>query len=175
METQNNITCWLETLTTNISPHDVRWKISNDDIDFFNSCVVTLQDLGVTNVLDVACGTGNFVNICNRNGITAYGIDPRMNENENIYLGTFNDIIVNQDKLNGFVFDCISIHNTLHGKYHTQEELVKLFKFLKTNAKYIIISHPIELGNLLDGLELIFEFDGSHGAKSVFHKLYKVV
>jgi len=174
MENQN-ITNWLETLTTNISKQDVRWKISNDDIDFFNSCLLTLKEFNVTNVLDIACGAGNFVNICNKNGITAYGVDPQPNANENIFLGTFNDIIINQDKLNGFVFDCISIHNTLHGKYHIQEELTQLFKFLKMHAKYIIISHPPEIGNLLDGLDLLIDFDGSHGFKSVFHKLYKVL
>jgi hypothetical protein len=175
MEKQNNIINWLETLTTDVSNEDIRWTISKDDNDFFDSCVLKLKELKLTTVLDIACGGGNFVKSCNHNNIKAFGVDPRYNPDINIYLGTFNDIIINQNNLNGYVFDCISIHNTLHGKYHTSGELNQLFDFLKKYAKYIIISHPILLSNLLDGLQLVHGFEGSHGAKSVFHKLYKVI
>lgn len=168
-----NIFDFLKTCELSWEASEIRWRISKDDSIFFNKCVEILLEYEVSNLLDISCGLGNFVKLCNSSGIKAYGIDPVKNENENIYLGTFSSIIKSQEKLNKQKFDCITIHNTLHGKYHSCEELFELFQFLKNHCRYLVISDPSCPG-LLDGLEMIYAFDGSHADKSVIHKLYKI-
>lgn len=161
--------------SVSISANDIRWKITNDDIDFFNECLKILLEYKINTVLDISCGSGKFVNICNNNGIHAYGVDPIPNNNENIYLGTFSSIINSQDSLNEYEFDCICVHNTLHGKYHNLQELDLLFKFFKKHTKYLIISDPIIDNKFIQDLELMHVFQGSHSNRSVIHKFYKIL
>lgn len=153
---------------------DIRWKISNDDNNFFNECVSILQKNNISSVLDISCGLGNFVKMCNQQDLQAIGIDPIPNDDKNIYLGTYDIIIRCQDELKDYRFDCICVHNTLHGKYHNIQELSMLFSFFKNHAKYLIISDPVIDNTFVQGLELIHTFKGSHGNKSVIHKFYKV-
>ena len=120
-----------------------------------------------------AGGFGNFVSTCNNNGITAFGVDPLPPSKDNFYVGTFATVVENSELLGDYKFDCITTHNTLHGKYHNQEELKKLFDFFKKHAKYVIITEPRENSSeLLSGLKLEHAFASSH--RSTFHKLYKV-
>ena len=157
-----------------IDKSHVRWKKSPDDLDFFNEVITKLKELNVKNLLDLACGDGNLIKKCRYSNIEAYGIDPLDNKDSNIYQGTFSSVIDNQGFLKDVKIDCISITNTLHGKNHVEDELQKIFDFLKKYSKYIIISHPFGFDYLLEGLTLKHEFKPSHGGKTVFHKLYKV-
>tara|TARA_B100000902_G_scaffold27749_1_gene33389 strand:- start:2639 stop:3163 length:525 start_codon:yes stop_codon:yes gene_type:complete len=167
---------FLKSIKGSIPNSDIRWKMSADDLDFFNEVVTKLKELNVKNLLDIACGAGNLVKMCRDSGIESYGIDPLSNKDSNIYQGTFSSAIDNQRFLKDVKIDCISITNTLHGRDHISEELQQLFNLFKRNAKYIIISHPFGFDYLLEGLTLKHEFRPSHGGKSktVFHKLYKV-
>ena len=152
---------------------DIRWTQSADDQNFFNACVEKMQHRDVQSVLDIACGFGNFVSTCNNNGIAAFGVDPLPPSKDNFYVGTFATVVENSELLGDYKFDCITTHNTLHGKYHNQEELKKLFDFFKKHAKYVIITEPRENSSeLLSGLKLEHAFASSH--RSTFHKLYKV-
>lgn len=170
-----NILRFLSSLEAyNVPREDIRWKISHDDVDFFTECLSILKKYNIRSVLDISCGIGNFVKICNINNIEAYGIDPIDNTYENIYRGTYASIINCQHELHTYKFDCICVHNTLHGKYHKVEELTELFLFFKMYAKYIIISDPIIDDSLVSQLQLEHVFNGSHGNKSAIHKLYKI-
>ena len=64
-------------------------------------------------------------------------------KNSNIYAGTYDSIIKHQELLNNYKFDCITVHNTLHGNNHDYEELINLFKFFKKYCKYLIITNPV--------------------------------
>ena len=150
-------------------------RITKDYINFFNQVIDKLKELNITTILDIACGKGNLVKMCRSEGINSYGIDPIINTDPNIYQGTFSGVINNQKILENYKIDCITVINTLHGKHHNSLELEQLFKFLKSRAKYIIITHPIRLENLIEGLKLVHEFEGSHGDKSAFHKMYKII
>ena len=112
-------------------------------------------------------------------GIEAYGIDPIIEysgHNSNIYNGTFESILANQKLLEDVKFDCISIQNTLHGKHWKNNELRKLFRFMRKYSKYILISPPhISNGGvkLLHGFRQIHKFDEC-GKKYAIHRIYKV-
>ena len=70
--------------------NEIRWKQSNGDVVFFNNCASRLKKLGVKLILDIACGKGQFVKLCNENvKIEAYGIEPLGNKDPNIYQGVF--------------------------------------------------------------------------------------
>lgn len=158
-----------------INTSDIRWRISNDDIDFFNECIDVLKLHNIKTVLDISCGKGQFVSLCNQNNIESYGIDPISNNSKHVFVGTYDSIINNSNLLSGYKFDCITVHNTLHGKHHDVLELEKLFNFLKHHTKYIIISNPIEYQGYFKFTKLIYEFNPSHADKSVFHKLYQII
>ena len=154
----------------------IRWKNSGPDIDHFTICADKLNDLKVKTVLDICCGDGDFVNICTkRHGMEAYGIDPIITTKNNFYKGTIDSVLKNQNLLNSFKFDCISIQNTLHGKQWQDEELINIIQFLKKFSKYIVISDPINNTNIkLTGLTKIHSFEGSHKRKLAKHQIYKV-
>jgi len=149
---------------------NVRWRVSNDDISFFEEVVSVCKIHRITNVLDIACGTGNLIKLLNKNNIKSWGIDPQC-VGDNIYKGTFDTVIKNQEKLWSYKFDCISVTNTLHGKYHTKNELEGLFLFFKNHSKYIVISNP-SFDGLLDYFKLVHIFEDSHSDKSVEHRMY---
>ena len=164
---------FLDSLNQKILKKNIIWKISKDNINFFNECVSILNKFNLKTVLDISCGKGNFISLCLKNNIEGYGVDPIDNPNKRIYKGTYSSIIENSKLLGDYKFDCITIHNTLHGKGHNEKELKLLFEFFKNHGEYIIISNPIINENLLDDFKLIHSFKGSHSNKSVFHKLYK--
>jgi hypothetical protein len=168
---------FLETIDNGEQTGSLRWKTSKGDSDFFNVCAKHLNSLGVKLVLDMACGKGEFVNICNTYpGIVAYGITPDVDEGDFFYNGTFESILTNQNLLNDVKFDCISIQNTLHGKSWKDDELIELLNFMKKHSKYIVISKPINNPNIeLDGLKEIHKFGGSHSDKTSFHRIYEVI
>tara|TARA_Y100000389_G_scaffold175834_1_gene186893 strand:- start:3758 stop:4285 length:528 start_codon:yes stop_codon:yes gene_type:complete len=155
---------------------NVRWKNSGPDLDFFNICADKLNDLRVKTILDICCGNGDFINICTEKyGMKSYGIDPLITTNYNLYNGTIDSVLKNQNLLNDFKFDCISIQNTLHGKYWQDNELISILQFLKKFSKYIVITDPINNPDInLIGVTKIHSFAGSHGSNSAMHHIYEV-
>jgi|TARA_Y100000310_G_scaffold145122_2_gene144481 SAM-dependent methyltransferase len=167
---------FLETNDNEEQTGEIRWKTSKGDDNFFNECAKQLDLLGVKLVLDIACGDGDFVKICNKSyDIKAYGITPGVEGDDFFYKGTFESILNNQKLLNDTKFDCITIHNTLHGKRWKDDELNELLSFMKQHSKYIVISKPKQNPDVeLDGLNEIHKFSGSHSKRSVVHRIYEV-
>jgi len=153
---------------------DVKWGTSPGDKDFFEICKNKLKEYPIKTVLDVACGRGEFIETCNKEGFVAYGIDP-VNSGNDIYSGTFESLINAQSVP---IIDCVTIHNVLHGRGHSKKTILGLFDFLRNHSKYIVITEPdykkMGLPILTNKFELLHTFSGSHGGKSAIHKLYKV-
>ena len=71
-----------------------------DDLSLILWCANKLKSLGVTSVLDIACGCGEFVRICNEKyKLNAYGINPYIGDGPNLYYGTFESVLSNQKLL----------------------------------------------------------------------------
>ena len=157
---------------------DVRWKISEGDNQFFKEIISILYKFNLKTVLDIGCGNGEFVSLCVENHIDAYGIDPVENSSEEkLYKGTIDTILRKSKLLGNYRFDCITILNFLHGKFHKEKELKLLFEFLKKHADYIIISNPVIQSineKYINTFEKKHDFMGSHADKSTFHKLLKI-
>ena len=125
-----------------INMNEIHWRISKNDINFFKSCITEFKKHDIKNVLDIATGEGEFVKMCLDNNIDAYGIDPFNNPHERIFKGTFSTAIEHLKSIN-VMFDCITVHNTLHGKQIMSEKLLMdLSTLFITKSKYIIISLP---------------------------------
>ena len=56
---------------------NIKWAVSKDDEIYFKEAAEHLNSLGVSNVLDIACGAGHFIKHCMDNKIEGYGIEPR--------------------------------------------------------------------------------------------------
>ena len=177
------IKTFLKAVDTDPKEGHVRWGNSRGDNNFFLTCAERLKALGVKSVLDIGCGAGSFVVICIKNYfMKAYGVTPMGNfrKSENrpsntdfFYNGTVETILRNQELLANVKFDCITIHNTLHGKGWEDGELNDLIHFMKKHSKYIVISKPLNNPKVsLSGLREMVAFDSSHGG--VHHFLYEV-
>jgi ubiquinone/menaquinone biosynthesis C-methylase UbiE len=163
-----------------IDTGDVKWRDSGHDMEFFQNCCQELINHNIKTVLDIACGrTGMFVQLCNQMGMNAWGIDPIVDINiDKLIPGTFESVVQNQHLLENFKFDCVTVHNTLHGKYHNANTVKQLFEFFRNHTKFIVISIPpfqqLGIDDLTTSFDKLYDFDGSHGGKSCYHKLFKV-
>ena len=174
---------FLQSVDSKTIESKTRWAQTAGDSNFFNECAKKLHSLGVKLVLDIACGKGKFVKICNdKYSIEAYGIDPNLKhsgQNPNLYNGTFESVLVNEKLLGDIQFDCISIQNTLHGKHWKDDELKKLFRFIRKYSKYVVMSPPhISNGGVkllqLHGFKQIHKFGEFCSKNYAIHRIYEV-
>ena len=57
---------------------DIKWKDSEHDLEYFDTCVAKLLNLGVSSVMDLACGEAQFLKKTMERGISSVGIEPRI-------------------------------------------------------------------------------------------------
>ncbi len=168
---------FLSSQSKDINASDTRWDVSDDDISFFSNCIEVFKSNGVVSLLDIGTGRGNLVKMCNQADITAYGVDPVLfEESPFLYMGNMTTVIGNEHLLNTEKFSCISCVNFLHGANHRDEEIEKLFGFIKRRAMFTLITIPKISDEVrekcMSGLSLIHSFDRSHGG--AYHYFYKV-
>jgi len=168
MANQRLINSFLNGVQSTTFPEDeITWQMSGwDNGKLAGSVIDEFKKYKIKTVLDISCGAGEFLNVCGKYDIKAFGIDPRIgniesyqgkkNQNinhENAYKGTFNTIIANQKLLKNTKFDCITIFNTLHGhwskgikvfsfgaKENLDDGISTLLKFIIKYSKYIVMS-----------------------------------
>jgi SAM-dependent methyltransferase len=153
-----------------------------------------IQELGSPSVLDIGCSYGFLVELCNKNGIDAYGLDLpfeeiiRFHENLSYSKGKF--IYGNIGKedfsymINSLKIDTITMMDTF--RYITKTDYIN-----KINANYIIIKdisialynnwfkkgvNPLNLGRYSpqNCLEIFKEYDPYeiYTSKHIFKKRY---
>ncbi len=153
--------------------------------DFWTTAVKSLKKEGVKTVLDIGAGNGHFVYLCLKNGINAWGVEPRTYDwvdplfkkdfgTKRIYRGTLKTVGDYFLKSNaGVKFDCVTVLNFLHGDNHKPEEIINLYRFLRVYAKYVLCSEPqwqsLGIPSFLETFERLAEFSAP-----VNHYLYKV-
>ena len=168
---------FLASLSNSYSISEKRWGTTADDIKFFNSCVSSFKEHGITSLLDIGTGIGNLVKIAQESNIDSYGLDPILFENHpRLFCGTMGSVIKNQDLLGNYRFSCISCVNFLHGTDHVDDEVLSLFAFMKKFAEFVLITQPrvsdSSLKVCMEGLVVVKTFERSHGG--AYHTLYKV-
>jgi hypothetical protein len=168
---------FLSSLCKDVNASDTRWDVSNDDISFFSNCVEVFKSNGVVSLLDIGTGRGNLVKMCNQANISAHGVDPVLfEESPFLYRGNMATVIDNEHLLKAEKFSCISCVNFLHGANHRDEEIEKLFGFIKRRAEFTLITIPKVSEEVhakcMSGLSLIHSFGRSHGG--AYHHFYKI-
>ena len=92
------------------------------------------------NVLDIGCGTGEFLSQCRLKGMTVCGIEP--NDKARNYAGTVNNIPVYEEseleKLQGSSFDIITMWHVLEHVHNLNERIQKIGQLLKPDGILII-------------------------------------
>jgi len=177
---------------------DIKWLETKQDLDYFDICADKLLDLGVGSVLDLACGKAQFLKKTMERGISSFGIEPRIIDGNGIgkepYVAraSFESLIeyAKSDTEHIPIFDCIVINNTMHGmqkKSNIDLLIQDLFNFFIKYTNYIVITEPQwstwgdnqnhfkKKCQFPEKFELIHEFKGSHGGKTAFHNIYKVL
>lgn len=102
--------------------------------------LVNAQAKNKGNLLDVGCGTGNFLNVCEENDWSVLGIEPdhsaRAIANKKIGNKVFNSDELN--KLEPNSFDVITLWHVLEHLPNPKEEIGLFKKLLKANGILII-------------------------------------
>ena len=173
----NRVFNFLTSLSSSYSMGEKRWDTSADDMKFFNSCVSSFKEHGITSLLDIGTGLGNLVKIAHESSIDSYGVDPVLFERHpRLFSGTMGSVIKNQGLLQDYKFSCISCVNFLHRLNHNDEEVLDLFSFMKKFSDFVLITQPrvsdSSLKVCMEGLVVVKTFERSHGG--AYHTLYKV-
>ncbi len=91
-------------------------------------------------LLDIGCGTGEFLKICKDNGFDVQGIEPSENAKK-FAIENYKLNIHSEDKIKEFgaeSFDLISMWHVLEHVYHLKERVVEIQKILKKNGILIV-------------------------------------
>jgi len=91
-------------------------------------------------ILDIGCGTGEFLKYCHSNGFEVKGIEP--NEKARAYARTVNSIDVSEkpDSLSAMhgSFTCITMWHVLEHIHDLNEMIVEVKKLLSPNGIFIV-------------------------------------
>ncbi|MFC4722849.1 class I SAM-dependent methyltransferase [Geojedonia litorea] len=95
---------------------------------------------GKGNLLDVGCGTGDFLKVAQQNGWQITGIEPNDKARSMAKAKTKSKILDSQElfKLNPECFDVISLWHVFEHLPNLEEHLVQFNKLLKPNGTLII-------------------------------------
>ena len=125
-----------------------RWQL-------WKLCIDIMKSLNIKTVFDIGAANGHFIYLCVKNGIDAYGIEPRQDEIDfanSKYLKP-RLIKTKYQKVEIPNVDCVTILNFLHGKNHKKEDIELLLEKIFKNSRYLIASEPrwkeLEMDNLL--------------------------
>ncbi len=94
-------------------------------------------------ILDIGCGTGEFLNYCNSRGFEVEGVEP--NEKARAFARQVNKVSVNKDLTDllpaGNSFDCITMWHVLE-HVHDLNETIRMVKGLLTPDGIFIVAVP---------------------------------
>ncbi len=91
-------------------------------------------------LLDIGCGTGEFLNICSKNGYNTLGVEPsneaRKQAIENFKLNVIEE--QEMDEIEADSFDVISMWHVLEHVYHLNKRVEEIYRILKPGGKLIV-------------------------------------
>ena len=94
-------------------------------------------------VLDIGCGTGEFVNSCSKNGLTAEGVEPSekavKEAKTNYRINISQDISLKQYKDQNF--DCVTMWHVLEHVYELEETIINIKRILSKNG-FLVLALP---------------------------------
>ena len=96
------------------------------------------------NLLDVGCGTGDFLTICKIHGLLVDGIEPSAKARAQAELQIENKIYEDHDQLEGKLYDVITMWHVLEHVTYLKVILQKLKEKIASNG-YILIAVPNHL------------------------------
>ena len=103
-----------------------------------------LQSLGKgKTLLDIGCGTGEFLNACAQSGFTVHGVEPSETGRKQAH-DNFKLIIKDESSIKDFnekTFDFISLWHVLEHVYHLNDRIQEISRILKDDG-YLIIAVP---------------------------------
>lgn len=101
---------------------------------------------GSKQLLDIGSGTGEFSNVCNKNGWNVIGIEPSEKARE-FAINNYNLNIKTEESLKDLkdnTFDVISMWHVLEHVYHLNERLLEIKRLLKEDG-FLIVAVPNRL------------------------------
>lgn len=95
-----------------------------------------------SNILDIGCGTGEFLSYCKQHGLKAWGVEPNERGRNFAIKGKLNvaDSLLNLDIIEGTI-DCITMWHVLEHIHDLNETMRELY-YLLSNDGILIIAVP---------------------------------
>lgn len=94
-------------------------------------------------ILDIGCGTGEFVNSCSKKGLIAEGVEPSekaiKEARKNYHINISKNISLRQYK--DQKFDCITMWHVLEHVYELEETIINIKRILSKNG-FLVLALP---------------------------------
>jgi len=92
-------------------------------------------------ILDIGCGTGDFLNVCKKNNYKVFGVEPNENANKIASNKIGGKLVKNLNEILESQFDIITLWHVLEHVPNLEEYISQIKKLLKPSG-YLIIAVP---------------------------------
>ena len=92
-------------------------------------------------ILDIGCGTGDFLNVCKKNNYKVFGVEPNENANKIASNKIGGKLVKNLNEISESQFDIITLWHVLEHVPNLEEYISQIKKLLKPSG-YLIIAVP---------------------------------
>ena len=89
-------------------------------------------------ILDVGCGTGDFLNLCNRKGWKSYGVEPNDKARTKASIFNKNKVVANISEIDTNNFDIITLWHVLEHIPDLNKTIDNLKEILSSKGKLIV-------------------------------------
>jgi 2-polyprenyl-3-methyl-5-hydroxy-6-metoxy-1,4-benzoquinol methylase len=103
--------------------------------------LINSLDIAEKKILDIGCGTGDFLNACKKNNFEVFGVEPNEKANQIANKKIGDKLVKNLNEISESTFDVITMWHVLEHVPNLEEYISQIKKLLKPSG-YLIVAVP---------------------------------